>query len=119
MEAQLSRVAALNKTNLDATLDAVLLLAEGAEKRVIGRSRNACDIASGAGVQLLDLTHSASSELRKGFESALDGDSIAIGKTDAGSWAPESMLSNLGNGDGRINSEGLTRAAEETVQLEG
>ena len=32
MEAQLSRFAALNKTGLDVALDALFLLAEGAEK---------------------------------------------------------------------------------------
>jgi hypothetical protein len=93
LEAQLSRFAALNKTGLDVALDAVLLLAEAAENRVIGHSGNGYDIASGVGVQLLDPGH---------FDFQRDARRICVRdgralerdrQTGASSSAPDSMRS--------------------------
>ena len=83
-------------------------------EKALGYSRNLYDIATGTSVQLFELLNATSTQLRKGWGSALEEllDSSAIGKTNATNSALKSMLSTT---DAVI--EGLTKTAKQSMQM--
>jgi phasin family protein len=83
-------------------------------EKVLGYSRNVYDITTGTSVQLFELLNATSTELRKGWGSALEelSNSSALGKTDATNSALKSMLSTT-----EAVIEGLTKTAKQSMQM--
>jgi len=93
--------------------EAAMVGAAGVEK-VLGYSRNFFDIASGSAVQMLDLIHSGSVDLRKGLTVLLDGmnESMAMGNNGATVTALKSVMSTS-----EALMEGLTKTAKQSIEL--
>jgi len=82
--------------------------------RVVGYSRNAYDIASRTGVQLLELMNASTADLRKAWTGVAEGmsESMAMGTDGATNAALKSMMT-----ASETMLDGLTRTARQSIEL--
>lgn len=82
--------------------------------RVVGYSRNAYDIASRTGVQLLELINASTADLRKAWTGVAEGmsETMAMGTDGATNAALKSMLS-----ASESVMDGLTKTARQSIEL--
>jgi len=82
--------------------------------RVVGYSRNAYDIASRTGVQLLELINTSTADLRKAWTGVAEGmsESMAMGTDGATNAALKSMMS-----ASETVLDGFTKTAKQSIEL--
>jgi len=111
--ADTGRALASSTSLADLTPKASTVAAANVE-RVVGYSRNAYDIASSGGVQLLELVNAATADLRKAWTDVAEGlsESMAVGKEGATNAGLKAMMS-----VSETMMDGVIKSTKDSIEL--